>query len=237
MKGVILAGGSGSRMKPATEAYAKSAALVYDKPMIHYPLTTLRDWGCDTAVIVGSPTGAGDFAKMLKSGADYGLDIEYKVQDEPGGVAQALARVESSVEGVFPLVLGDCYYDPAPPRQDEATIYWVSPERYENADQHSMWYPEIGAFEKPRLVKLGKGAIISYFYDERVFDFIKTMKPAHGTGELEIVDIHNFYIREEAQMLEYTGWFGDMGTPEGLLRVANHIGEKAVQAANKSRVE
>ncbi|GEM_PF-3542672 len=234
MKGVILAGGSGSRMRPATEAYAKSAALVYDRPMIHYPLTTLREWGCDTAVIVGSPSGTGDFAKMLKSGVDYGLDIEYKVQDEPGGVAQALARVENSVDGVFPLVLGDVYHDPAPPKQDEATLFWVSPERYPNVDQHSTWYPEIGIFEKPRLVKIGRGAIISYFYDERVFDFIKKMKPAHATNELEIVDIHNFYRGEGAQMVEYTGWFGDMGTPEGLLRVANHIGERAIlQAASE----
>lgn len=234
MKGVILAGGSGSRLRPATEAYAKSAALVFDKPMLHYPLTTLRDWGCDTAVIVSSPDGVGDFAQMFKSGIDYGLDIEYKVQDQPGGVAQALSRVENSVDGVFPVVLGDCYYDPAPPVQSEATLYWVSPERYENMDHHSTWYPEIGIFEKPRLVKLGAGAIISYFYDERVFDFIRTMRPAHGTGELEIVDIHNFYRQESAQMLEYTGWFGDMGTPEGLLRVANHIGEKAVAAACQS---
>jgi len=228
VKGVILAGGSGSRLRPATDLYAKSAALVYDKPMIHYPLSTLAEMGCDTAVIVGSPRGVGNFSEMIKSGAAYGLDVEYKVQDEPGGVAQALGRVANSVTGVFPLVLGDCYYDPAPPRQEEATMYWVSPERYENADHHSVWYPEIGIFEKPRLVKMGRGAIVSYFYDERVFDFIKTMKPAHGTGELEIVDIHNFYLQEGAQVLEYTGWFGDMGTPEGMLRVANHLGQKAL---------
>lgn len=223
MKGVILAGGNGSRMRPATEAYTKAACLVYDKPMLHYPLTTLRDMGCDSAVIVSSPNGVGDLSRMFKDGEDYDLDIEYKVQNQPGGVAQALGRVANSVTGLFPLILGDCYYAPAPkPRSwEHPTIFW---HEFEHANEHSTWNPETDAIiEKPRLVDIGKRAIISYIYDTSVFDFISRMKPAHGSGELEIVDIHNYYRLEGAEFVEYKGYFADMGTPDGLLRAANYI--------------
>lgn len=223
MKGVILAGGNGSRMRPATEVYPKSMALVYDKPMLHYPLTTLRDMGCDSAVVVGSPDGVGAFAKAFKDGADYNLDLEYKVQREPNGVAGALGRVASSVTGFFPLVLGDCYYDPAPRPHTwtRPTIFWHD---FEHGTEHSVWDPRTDAIiEKPRLVSIGQRAIISYIYDTSVFEFIERMKPAHGSGELEIVDIHNYYRMEGAEFVPYQGYFADMGTPDGLLRAANHI--------------
>ena len=129
MKGVLLAGGNGSRMRPATEVYPKSMALVYDKPMLHYPLTTLKDMGCDSAVIVGSPDGVGAFSKAFKDGSDYGLDLEYKVQREPNGVAGALQRVRSAVSGLFPLMLGDLYYDPAPSPQTELRCSGMSLQR------------------------------------------------------------------------------------------------------------
>lgn len=225
MKGVILAGGSGSRMRPATEVYPKGMALVYDKPMLHYPLSTLRDMGCDSAVIVGSPEGVGAFSKAFKDGADYDLDLEYKVQREPNGVAGALGRVATSVNGLFPLVLGDCYYSvpPKPHNTVHATMFW---HEFPTAIEHSIWIPEVDAiFEKPRYVNVGMRAIISYIYDERVFEFIERMNPAHNTGELEIVDIHNFYRDVGADMVEYQGFFADMGTPDGLLRAANYIQE------------
>lgn len=222
MRGVVLAGGAGTRLRPATEVYPKCMALVYDKPMIHYPINTLKDMGCDSAVIVGSPDGIGAIAKAYKDGSEHGIDLIYKVQNKPGGVAQALGRVAGEIKGLFPLVLSDCYYSPAPPQQEQPTLYWHD---FEYGDAHSVWHPESDAIiEKPRGVDLGKRAVISYFYDDQVFDFIKTMQPAHGTGELEIVDIHNFYRREGAQFVEYQGYFADMGTPDGLLRAANHIG-------------
>lgn len=228
MKGVILAGGAGSRLRPATDVYPKCMALVYDKPMIHYPLTTLKAMGCDSAVIVGSPDGVGAIAKAYKDGEEVGLDLEYKVQNKPGGVAQALGRVANSVEGVFPLVLSDCFYNVAPRpmnRQNPVpTLIW---HEFEHANEHSVWHPESGAIiEKPRLVDLGKRAIISYYYDEAVFEFIDQMKPAHGSGELEIVDIHNFYRERGADMVEFQGFFADMGSPNGLLRAANYIQER-----------
>lgn len=219
-KGVILAGGNGSRLG-TSEAYPKAAALVYDKPAIAYPLQTLKDMGCDSAVIVASPTGIGALSKLVKDGADYGLDVEYKVQREPNGVAGALDRVANNVKGLFPLILGDCYYDPAPvPVSDNPTMFW---HEFPTATEHSIWVSEANAiFEKPRHVDVGKKAIIGYVYDERVFEFIDQMAPAHNTRELEIVDIHNFYRNLGADMVQYQGYFADMGTPDGLMRAAQH---------------
>lgn len=223
MRGVILSGGSGSRLRPATDHYPKSMALVYDKPMIDYPLRTLREMGCDSAVIVSSPEGLPSMIKHVKDGAEHGMDVLYKVQNRPGGVAQALGLVAGEVGGLFPLVLGDCYYDPAPPAQTEPTLFWHD---FPHGDEHSVWIPEADAiFEKPKYVNVGKRAIISYYYDEQVFDFINGMQPSQS-GELEIVDIHNFYREQGAQMVEYTGYFADMGSPDGLLRAANHEQER-----------
>ncbi len=223
MKGVILAGGKGSRLAPATDVMNKSMALVYDRLMIEYPLETLREYGCDSAVIVSSPTGVGDMSRYLKDGEAFGLDLEYVVQREARGIADAIGACANKLSGVFPLILGDCYYDPAPPVQTEATLLWHD---YEFADQHSVWNPETDAIiEKPRLVQLGSRAIIGYFYDEQLFDFAEQVQPAQS-GELEIVDIHNMYREAGAQMVEYEGFFGDMGTPDGLLRVANHEAQR-----------
>lgn len=224
MKGVVLAGGNGSRMGTG-ELYPKASALVYNKPAIHYPLTTLRDMGCDSAVIVASPEGMASISRFVKDGADFELDVEYKVQREPNGVAGALGRVANNVTGLFPLVLGDCYYSPAPRpmHRDRPTMFWHD---FPTGTEHSVWIPEIDAiFEKPRFVEVGRKAIISYIYDERVFEFIEQMGPAHNSGELEIVDIHNFY-RDKAEMVEYQGFFADMGTPDGLLRAANHEAQR-----------
>lgn len=222
-KGVILAGGSGSRLRPATNVYPKCMALVYDKPMLHYPLKTLKAMGCDSAVIVGSPEGIGAIAKAYMDGEAVGLDLEYKVQNTPGGVGQALGRVANNVAGLFPLMLSDCYYStpPTPKQFKKPTMFW---HEFATATEHSVWHPETGAIiEKPRYVDLGNKAIVGYIYDESVFEFINQMKPAHGSNELEIVDIHNYYRMGGADMVEYTGTFFDLGTPDGLLRGANYI--------------
>lgn len=221
MRGVLLAGGNGSRLRPATEVYPKCLAVVYDKPMLHYPLKTLAEMGCTDVVVVASPDGTGAISKAFKDGTEYEMDLTYRVQREPNGVGGALIRAEGFVEGVFPLMLSDMYHDPAPRpyHWDRPTMFWKD---YEFANEHSVWSPEADAIiEKPRHIDLGKRAIIGYCYDERVFDFIKQMQPAHNTHELEIVDIHNYY-RNLAEMVEYTGFFADLGTPDGLLRGAIH---------------
>lgn len=219
VKGVILTGGRGSRLAPTTEIYNKHVVHVYDRPMIHYPIQTLAQMGCEDVVIVGSPQGVGDIAETVKDGNQFGVEVEYRVQNEPNGVAGALKKAERSVSGMFMLILGDIYLDPAPKIQSKPTLFWNS---YDYADQHSVWNPETDAIiEKPRYVSLGNRAIIAYQYDDRVFDFINGMTPAQS-GELEIVDIHNYYRLLGAQFVEYAGYFSDMGTPNGLLRAAQH---------------
>lgn len=221
VKAVLLAGGNGSRMKPASEIVNKHALLCYDRPMVHYPLQTLAEMGCSDVVIVVSPKGAGDIAATVKDGSEFGLSVEYRVQKEPLGVGNAIKQAQKSVEGVpiFPFMLGDCYYDPAPPLRRAPTLWWHD---YDFANQHSVWSPEGRAIvEKPRVIDLGRRAVISYVYDQGVFDFIDRMEAA-PSGELEIVDIHNFYMLGGANMEEYTGFFSDMGTPSGLLRAAQH---------------
>lgn len=220
MKGILFTAGEGTRLRPVTESYNKSMALVYDKPMIHYPLTTLKEMGCDAVTIVSNPLGLGMITQYVKDGEAFGMDAEYKVQDRGTSFAEAIGKL--SVEGVFPFMLGDCYYSeaPKPMTPNTPTLFW---HEFETANQHSVWNPETDSIiEKPRLVDLGKRAIISYFYDERLVEFAKTFKPDKGTGQMEIVDIHNFYREHCAEMVEYTGFFGDMGTPDGLLRVAKY---------------
>lgn len=225
MKGALLAGGNGSRIGATKEIYNKHVSQCYDKPVIHYPLTTLAAMGCEEVVIVGSPQSAGEIAKYVKDGERFGLDISYKVQAEPTGVAGAIDRLSGAISGVFPLMLGDCYYDPVLPVATEPTLFW---HEFAHATEHSVWNPETNAIiEKPRFVDLGKRAIIGYYYDETIFDFIHTLTPAKS-GELEIVDIHNYYRERGADMVEFTGFFADMGTPEGLLRAAEHERQKCV---------
>lgn len=185
--------------------------------------------GCSDVIIVASPQGVGDIAETVKDGAEFDLNVEYRIQREPLGVGNAIKQAERSLERYgrpFPIMLGDCYYDPAPRpyNWDRPTMFW---HEFETGDQHSVWIPEVDAiFEKPRHVDVGKRAIIGYVYDQRVFEFIDRMEPDGRTGELEIVDIHNFYRENGADLIEYQGFFGDMGTPAGLLRVANHEAQR-----------
>lgn len=217
MRGVILAGGEGTRLRPATGLYNKHIALVYDRPMISYPLETLRQLGCDAATIVSNRTGVGQIAEYVQDGEAFGLDVEYKVTTQ-NTIPATLAKV--SIKGAFPMILGDCYYSvpPRPAQPDQATLFWHD---FPTGDQHSVWIPEANAIvEKPRFMDVGKRAIVGYVYDERVFDFIDNENPT------EIVDLHNFYRESGADMVEYQGFFGDMGTPDGLLRVATYVKEQ-----------
>jgi glucose-1-phosphate thymidylyltransferase len=215
-KGVILAGGEGTRMWPTTKLYAKSMVQVYDRPMIDYPLRTLKAMGCEDAVIVSSPRGLGLIAQHVGDGQAMEMDVTYRVQPEGTTIAEPIRKLK--IEGVFPLILGDCYYDPALPKRDEATLFF---KHYDHANEHSVWSPEADAIvEKPRVMDLGDRAIIGYYYDERIYDFVEEFE---SSGQrLDIVDIHNFYRARGVEFVEYEGFFSDMGTPDGLLRAANH---------------
>lgn len=221
MRGVLLSAGEGTRMWPTTKLYNKSMVHVYDRPMIDYPLATLKDMGCDEVVIVSSRRGLGLIAEHVGDGEQYGMDASYRIQPEGTTIANPIGKL--AIAGVFPLVLGDCFYAhaPRPKRADIPTLFW---HEFDYANQHSVWNPEAGVIiEKPRLIDLGKRAIISYFYDDRIYDFV--MKFEREQGPLDIVDIHNFYLQNGADMVEYQGFFADMGTYDGLMRAASYVQE------------
>jgi len=218
--GVILGGGEGTRLYPATRAYNKHTAIVYDKPMVAYPIETLKEWGCDEIIVVSGPKGCGDLFKVLRNGEDFGVNIHYAVQDnEAGGTAQALGAIEGMVEGTFPVLCGDVYFNPAPEPVAEATLYW---HEFDGAENHTVWNPETNELIEKPLRDIGKRAIVAYWFDERVFDVIKNLEPS-ARGELEMVDIYKWYLENGIQMKEYDGTFVDMGTPDGLLKVANYV--------------
>lgn len=217
MEGVILAGGEGTRL--GRRPYNKQLALVYDRMMIEYPAQTLLDMGVTEAQIVTTMSGVIDMGKAYGKNIN-GLNIEYKVQQTPRGAADALGH--TAIEGVFPVLCGDVYFDPSPEPSDVPTLYY---HEFPGAENHSVWHPESNTIVEKPIVDLGRRAIVAYIYDDRVYDVIDSLKPTER-GELELIDLHNFYLQNGAQVMPYKGFFGDMGTPSGLLRVANHIHEK-----------
>lgn len=214
MTGVILAGGEGTRLG-TNRPYNKHLSLVYDKLMIEYPIRTLKEMGVTNVQLVTSKDGWEDMFELY--GNRIGdVDIRYKIQPKPLGAADALGK--ASVKGVFPVLCGDAYFDPAPEPSDRPTLYW---HEFEGAQNHSVWDPETNQIIEKPVRDIGKRAIIAYYYDERVYEVIKGLKPTER-GELELIDLHNFYLQNGADVKEYKGFFTDMGTPEGLLRAANH---------------
>lgn len=220
MKGVLLAGGEGKRLYNGV--YNKHLSWVYDRLMIEYPLRSLGAMGCSEVMIIGSPESAPDLVKVLGDGSEYGLNLTYKVQKEPRGAAQAVGLAEGFTNGVFPVLCGDVFFDPAPPIADKPTLIY---NEFEGAQNHSVWDPETNEIIEKPIHDIGKRAIVAYYYDQQVFEVIRNLKPTER-GELELVDLHKFYLEHGAEVVEHPGFFSDMGTPDGLLRVANHVKEE-----------
>jgi len=216
MTGVLLAGGTGTRLAELSGGMNKHAVEVSGRPMIHYPLLNLKNMGCDSVVIVTSPEGIDDLAPLV---AEIDIDVTYRIQPEPGGSAQALGYAEDAVEGVFPVLCADTYFDPKLPPATKPTLFWND---YAYGHLHSVWNPETNEIVEKPLRDIGKRAIVGYYYDDRVFDVIRSLEPS-DRGELELVDLHRFYLENGADMVEHKGFFGDMGTPGGLYRVEMHI--------------
>lgn len=212
MKGVVLAGGRGTRLDPLTRIANKHLLPVYDKPMIDYPIQTLRGMGCDEIIIVSGGEHIGGFAEYLGEG------YTYKVQSEADGIAKALSCVKGLVDGLFPVILGDNYFAETPemPRQPAIFTTHVSdPNRfgvYHNGE----------IIEKPKEFVGNRAVIGLYVYDERVFDIIDTIKPS-ARGEYEITDVNNAYLKTDMEVIDYHGYWSDMGTFESLRRTANLI--------------
>jgi len=219
LKGIILAGGKGTRMLPATRLMNKHLIPVLNKPMILYPLQTLIDMGCKDILIVSGGNHIGGIAEFLGDGSDYGVNLTYKVQKEAGGIAQALLLAEDFVDGQFAVILGDNYFDKhiTPPVGCGIVIKEVQdPERFGV-------YFNGNILEKPKSPCSNLAVTGLYFYTPEIFEYIKTLKPSER-GELEITDVNNYCLSNlPTTTLYHDGFWSDMGTPESLLATIKHI--------------
>lgn len=219
MTGIILAGGTGSRLKPLTSVANKHLLPVYDKPMIYYPIETLKGMGCSEIVIISGGENLGGFAELLGDGSDFGVRFTYRVQNRSDGVAGALLCAEGLVSGTFPVILGDNYLSEAPTCGNPGIFLKAVP------DAHRFGVYENGIIvEKPENPSSDRAVIGMYAYSGEVFDYIRSLKPSKR-GELEITDVNNWYLSNKCAVNDYSGYWSDMGTFDSLLRTANYIKE------------
>ena len=236
MKGVILAGGLGTRLHPLTKITNKHLLPVHSQPMIYYPIKTLINAGIEDIMIVTGGNSAGDFLRLLGNGKDFGLKhLNYTYQEGEGGIADALSLVEHFADDQpVCVVLGDNII--------ERNIRAAADEYRTQGggakimlkkvhDPQRFGVPELDGDkvlqieEKPKEPKSDLAVIGIYFYDHTVFDVIKTLVPS-DRGELEITDVNNHYIRRgEMTWNELDGWWTDAGTFESLLRASNLVAE------------
>lgn len=236
MKGVVLAGGLGTRLRPLTAVTNKHLLPVYNQPMVYYPIQTLVNAGITDIMIVTGGNSAGDFLKLLGNGREFGLKhLNYTYQEGEGGIAAALSLVEHFV-GSDPVcvVLGDNVIEGN--IRDAVVDYRKKGNGArillkKVPDPFRFGVPEIEGDrvlrieEKPQRPKSEYAVIGVYIYDSRVFDIIKALKPS-GRGELEITDVNNAYIeRGEMSWAELDGWWTDAGTFESLLHASNLVAE------------
>ena len=236
MKGVILAGGTGSRLFPLTKITNKHLLPVFNRPMIYYPLECLVRAGIRDILIVTGGQHAGDFLKLLGNGKEFGLKhINYTYQEGEGGIAEALSLAEYFASGEkICVVLGDNLVErgigkavkdfETQPSGAKILLKKVpDPERFGVPVFEGEKVVKIE--EKPKVPKSSYAVTGIYFYDTRVFEIIKTLKPSER-GELEITDVNNWYIsRGEMTWHELEGWWTDAGTFHSLLKASNLVAE------------
>jgi len=230
MKGIVLAGGTGSRLFPLTKVTNKHLLPIGEKPMIYYPIEKMTEAGIDEILIVTGTDHMGDVVSLLGSGKDFGCKFTYKVQDEAGGIAQALGLAENFVgDDNMLVILGDNIFSASLKKAvhefkddgahilikevDDPTRYGVPELDGENI---------VSIEEKPENPKSSYCVTGIYIYDNSVFEIVKTLKPSHR-GELEITDVNNHYIeRNQLGYTEIEGWWTDAGT-HASYKVANRL--------------
>ena len=229
MKGIVLAGGTGSRLFPLTKVTNKHLLPVGKKPMIYYPIEKFIEAGIKEILIVTGVEHMGDVVGLLGSGKDFKCQFTYRVQDEAGGIAQALALAEHFVHGdTCSVILGDNIFqdsiaDEVKTFEKQKSGARIMIQQVEDPGRFGVAELQgdhvIGIEEKPKNPKSNWAVTGIYFYDADVFNIIKTLKPS-GRGELEITDVNNHYIaKKNLTYGKIKGWWSDAGTFESLARV------------------
>ncbi len=234
MKGIVLAGGTGSRLFPLTKITNKHLLPIFDKPMIYYPIQTLVDAGIRDLLVVTGGRNSGDFLRLLANGKEFGLKhINYTYQEGEGGIAEALGLAEHFAEGSkICVILGDniiegSIADAVRDFEQQERGAKILLKEVEDAERFGVAHIQgdkiIGIEEKPDHPKSTYAVTGIYLYDQTVFDKTRTLTPS-ARGELEITDVNNAYIREGTMTFNYLdGWWTDAGTFESLLRAANLV--------------
>lgn len=238
MKGIVLAGGTGSRLFPLTKITNKHLLPIYDKPMIYYPIQTLVEAGIRDILLVTGGRNSGDFLRLLANGKEFGLNhLNYTYQEGEGGIADALALAEHFADGEkICVILGDNIIEGS--IRDAVRAFEEQPRGArillkEVPDAERFGVAElkdgriVGIEEKPARPKSPYAVTGIYLYDGTVFDKVRTLVPS-SRGELEITDVNNAYIREGTMTFSFLeGWWTDAGTFESLLRAANLVAASA----------